>query len=232
VRNGGAKVIVGIGQEVSGKDGRFGALYGLRMDAKSQTAEEMVIQHGFPVHDYRLAVLGFVTAVQDSTVQVNLDKTQLTKLEQYNPSAFRSEDIDRRGPGPLDQGVNERWNYGLDEVLSNRPNEGPQDRPVEETHPMTPRYPTGEEVAPEDDRPTVISEGTYVWDNQGQKVGQVHIFAVETSTGRPERLTLKRGFLSQPDLMIPLEWVALYGPEGIALRVPKEKVEELIKSKM
>jgi sporulation protein YlmC with PRC-barrel domain len=224
-------VIVAIGQEVVGKDGRLGALYGLRMDDKSQTAEEMVIQHGFPVRDYRLAVLGFVTAVQDGTVHVNLDKTQLTELEQYNPSAFRSEDIDRRGPGPLDQGVNERWNYGLDEVQSNTPNDQPQDRPVEETHPMAPRYPAGEEIAPEDDRPTVISRETYVWDNQGQKIGQVHTLAVETSTGRPERLTLKRGFLSQPDLMIPLEWVARYGAEGIALRVPKEKVGELIKSK-
>lgn len=224
-------MIVAIGQEVVGKNGRLGALFGLRMDVKSQTAEEIVIESGFPVHDYRLAVLGFVTAVEDGTVQVDLDKTQLTELEQYNPGAFRSEDIDRRGAGPLDRGVNERWNYGLDDVLSNTPDEQRQDRPVEETHPMVPRYPSGEEIAPEDDRPTVISQGTYVWDNQGQKVGQVHTFAVETSTGRPERLTLKRGFLSQPDLIIPLEWVALYGPEGIALRVPKEKVEELLKSK-
>ncbi len=44
-------MIVTIGQEVLGKNGKLGALYGLRMDPKSQTAEEMVIQHGFPVHD-------------------------------------------------------------------------------------------------------------------------------------------------------------------------------------
>ncbi len=176
-------------------------------------------------------MLGFVTAVQDGTVQVNLDKQQLSELEQYNPASFHSEDIDRGGLGPLDTGQNERWNYGLDEVLSNLPNDQPRDRPVDETHPMTPRYPTGEEIAPEDDRPTVISEETFVWDNQGYKLGQVHGFAVETSTGRPVRLTLQRGFISQPDLVIPIEWAARYGPEGIALRVAKEKVEELIKGK-
>ncbi len=224
-------MIVTIGQEVIGKSGKLGTLYGLRMDPESQTAEEMVIRHGIPVHDYRLAVLGFVTSVQDDTVQVNLDRTQLGELEQYNPGAFRSEDLDRNGPGPLDNGVNERWNYGLDEALSNRPSDEPQDRPIEETHPMAAHYPTGEEIAPEEDRPFVVSEETYLWDNQGQKLGQVHRFAVETSTGRPERLTLKRGFLSQPELAIPLEWVAHYGPEGIALRVAKEKVQELIKSK-
>jgi sporulation protein YlmC with PRC-barrel domain len=223
-------VIVSIGQQVVGKNGILGMLSGLRIDSKSQTAEEMVIRHGFPMHDYRLAVLGFVTGVQDGTVEVDLDRAQLGELERYNPAAYRSLDFDRKAPGVLDQGSNERWNYGMDEVLSNSPSDKPQDRPVEETHAMPPHYPAGEEIAPEEDRPIIVSQETLVWDSQGRKVGQVQTLAVETSTGRPERLTLKRGFLSQPGLVIPLEWVQQYGPKGIALRVANEKVEELLKS--
>ncbi len=218
-------MIVKIGQEIVGRDGKLGTLVGLSIDPNSQSADQMVIRHGFPLRQEHLAVLGLVTGVRDDVVQVDMDKKQLEASEQYDANAYRS-DAPNYGLPSFDQLGSERQNYGMDQVIADEPNHTRSNSAVDETHLMPPTYPTGEQSVPEDKRLTVITQDTSVRDNAGDKVGSVQTLAVETTTGKPTRLALQRGFLSQPELVIPVDWIARLGPEGIELNVSKDQVEQ------
>ncbi len=128
---------------------------------------------------------------------------------------------------PGDLARDPRWGRDLPDA----PREDVTGTPLNDTHRMTPEYPSTEEVAPEDERLTVISAGMPVWDDDGNKVGEIHEFAVETTTGRPARIIIKRGgILSHSQVDLPLDWVERFGPKGVFLRASKEQVEGLVKN--
>ncbi len=224
-------MIVQLGEQVMGKDGKLGELHGFNIDPNTQTADQMVIKHGVLGTDERLAVLGHVVGVETGIVRVDLETKDLNNLDQYNPGAFRSRHSDFGGPSMFDLPGDAIRDPGMGQGLPSEVEEQPTNEPMNDTHSMTPEYPSTEDIAPEDVRPTVISEGAPVWDNNGEKIGEVHDFAVETTTGRPTRITLTRGgVLSQSEIELPLAWIERFGPKGIALQVSKGQVEGLGKS--
>ncbi len=223
-------MIVEIGQQVVGKEGTLGTIFGFRIDPKTQTADQMVIEHGFPVRVQRLAVLGMAVDAEPDMVRVNLDERELEALELYRAQAYHSQEVERGGPVPFNQGPDAMWNYGQPEVPGDRTSDKPPDPAVNESREIPATYPSGMPIAPQDVRPLVVFPETFVWDSQGDKLGQVHTLGVETTTGEPKKLSLKRGLFSQPGLDIPVEWIGRFGPAGIQLNITRDKVQELMKS--
>lgn len=215
-------MIVQLGEQVIGKNGKLGRIAGFGMDSKSQSAEQMVIKHGILFRSDRLAELGHVTGVETGVVHVDLTRDDLAKLEQYSPSAYHR-DVGHPAVNPP---FDERGNRPFSDLPAKwtEPGVGTMNDRLHDKHTMPPTYPENEAIVPEDQRLTVISEGTKVIDNQGIKIGEVSDLAVETATGAPTRISLKQGLGGQPEIELPLEWVERYTPEAVVLKVSKDEM--------
>lgn len=217
-------MIVQLGESVMGKDGKLGRIAGFSIDQKSQSADQMVIKHGLPFHSGHLAVLGHVTEVQEGQVHVDLSKRELEQLEQYNRNAYRAGDPGVGEFPPAHLPSNTGFEYGRNVGLPPRANIAGTETPLNDTHRMTPSYPSESDAAPEEQRLTVITEGMDVWDSAGTKIGQIRSFAVETTTGEPRQLTWRSSGGKESNL--PTDWVERYTSRGIILKVSREQIKE------
>ncbi len=213
-------MLVLLGEEVVGTDGKLGIIDGIAIDPKSQTAEQIVMKSGFPVSHNRLIVLGHTTNVEDNAVHVDLSRKEVDSLELYDSDAYHAPDPGGIDPADYNRAVPGAGKATLAETGASEP---PQEFPQFIT------VPDDDQAVPRDERLTVVADGTDVWDSDGKKIGDVHDFAVETSTGKPTRLTIKRGFFAS-DQEIPVEWVQQYSPKGVLLKVPLKQVQALKKS--
>lgn len=84
-------------------------------------------------------------------------------------------------------------------------------------------------VRQEDRQNAVVGEGAEVLAKDGEKVGSVQNVLVDTTTRRPARVVLRRGFLFTEDVELPGEWVASFDDERVTLNVDKTTVEALAK---
>ncbi len=225
-------MIVNLGEEVVGKDGKLGELKGFTIDPNSQRADQMVIRHGLLGGQERLAVLGHITGVETGTVMVDLSNQDMDTLELYDPNAYRSTSDGAPGYLPFHEPADQRYNIGLHETPGTVTPRGDSDTPRNDTHKMPPTYPAGKEIASDDKRLIVVSEGVPVLDRNGEQVGEVHEFAVETTTGEPTQMTLKRGsLLSSAQVELPPGWVEEFTVRNVVLKIEKGQVEELENNK-
>ncbi len=225
-------MIVNLGEAVIGKDGKLGELKGFTIDPNSQRADQIVIGHGLLGGQERLAVLGHITGVETGTVMMDLSNQDMEMLELYDPNAYRS--IDDGAPGylPFHEPADQRYNFGMHETPGTITPRGDSDTPRNDTHKMPPTYPAGKEIASDDKRLIVVSEGFPVVDQNGEQVGEVHEFAVETTTGEPTQMRLKRGsLLSSAQVELPPGWVEEFTVRNVVLKIEKGQVEELENNK-
>lgn len=224
-------MIISLGQDVVGTDGKLGVIDGFSIDPNSQAADQIVIKHGLLGSDRRLAVLGHVTGLDSGAVQVDLNGKDIETLELYDPDAYSGADLGAPSHLPFQQEGDQRFNFGMHQTPGTVAPSVNTDAPLNDAHRMTPPYPTGNDVAPDDKRLIVVSEGMDVLDNTGERVAQVHGLAVETSTGEPAHISVKRGgLLSSARFDLPLDWVEQFTFRNVVLNVDKGQLEDLFKS--
>jgi hypothetical protein len=75
----------------------------------------------------------------------------------------------------------------------------------------------------------VIGAGSAVKAHDGKKVGAVHRLAFELPGGRPTRLIIRRGLLVAEEVELPVALLAGAGQGELALSIPADEVEALVK---
>ena len=83
------------------------------------------------------------------------------------------------------------------------------------------------DVVPDDQRVPIIKRGTPIFDVNGEKVGEVDDFSVDTGSEMLSRVSVRRGFLLGSDKPLPPGWIADVTVKGVALRVSKDQVKQL-----
>jgi sporulation protein YlmC with PRC-barrel domain len=102
------------------------------------------------------------------------------------------------------------------------------DLPLEMTSPEvsgTPRFVVDPAPAEEPEEPD-IAAGMHVYDNAGQRVGDVESVAFDQVSGTIGRITIRRGFLFHTEVTIPASMIASVS-DRIALNVDAETVKSL-----
>jgi uncharacterized protein YrrD len=207
-----------IGAEVVGRDGKLGEVHRVIVDARSNHVTDLVVKHGFLWGNERVVPLGCVGGVEDGAVHLDLDEDGFKALNGFAPDHFHAPDPDYIGPPGMDHGE-----FLLNSMVATGGGAGLGLSGG--TKPLG--YPGGEQVTPNNMQRPAYAAGMDVLDAMGEKVGEIHDFAVDSGTGRLTRLVLRRGFLLHHDTELPLAWVENLGDDGLLLNVSKTQVEQL-----
>lgn len=211
---------IAIGADVVGKDGKLGEVQRVIVDARSNHVTDLVVKHGFLWGNERVVPLSCVAGVTDGAVRLDMDEAHFKTLNGFAPDHYHAPDPDYIGPPGFDHGE-----FLLDTAVASGSAAGLG--PASGAPPLG--YPGGEQVTPDNMARPAYAKGMDVLDALGEKVGEVHEFAVDASSGKLTRLVLRRGFLLHHDTELPLAWVENLGDEGVLLNVGKAQVEQLEK---
>ncbi|MCC6382868.1 MAG: PRC-barrel domain-containing protein [Dehalococcoidia bacterium] len=212
---------VAIGAEVRGPDGSLGEVEKIIVDPTTERLTGVVVRHGRVFRDRRVLPLDAVRHADGSALYVDLDDEQFSALEDFDPVRYRSPDPDYSGPPGFDAAHGHNFN------LENYVAMGPANIALGQA--MKPLgYPGGEVSEPQAPHWDTVSEGDDVLDADGEKVGEVAAFVLDGETGRPARLTVRRGFLFSHEADLPLAWLDAVADGKIRLNVARHTVERLL----
>ncbi len=204
-----------LGVEAIGTDGKIGEVRQFIIDPKSQRAEQMTVRPNLGKE--RVVSLLRVTRAEADKVYVDLDKHAFEGMELFNASAYRV-------PGQSETQLPNWINEGTPRDDQD-PRAGVGQVPFDLRTGPVPDRQAASEFTPLDEQEPVISKGTAVLDTNGEKVGQVDEFAVDHVTGKATHIGVQRGGLLGHKRAVPLDWVREFAPEGVMLKVGKEKVD-------
>ncbi len=208
-----------LGVEAVGQNGGLGKVKRFMIDPASQRAEEMTI--GGLSERERVVSLLRVVDVKADRITLDMDKKEFESMALFNEDAYRARDVSpdasivRPPSWPDDPGNSARFKV----------TGGVGEYPISEP-PNPPGQSEGPEVTPLDEREPTVAEGTAVLAADGETVGHVAAFAVDHVTGAPVSLTLHRGLLGLQHVDISLDWLDAFRPEGVALKVSKQEIQE------
>ena len=205
-----------IGADVMGTSGKLGEVHRVIVDARSERVTDIVVKHGFLFGRERIVPLSHVTKVEDGVIYLDLDERGFEAMDGFTDDRYRAPDPSYAGPPGFRRG-----DFLLDTTVGTGAAGG-----IGTTSP-TFGFPGGQQVTPDDLSRPAVSPGTPVLDVNGERIGEVHDFAVSPDTGAPTRLVVRRGMLFHTDTDIPVGWVSEIGDEGVMLNVPKSEVEAL-----
>ena len=204
---------VSIGAEVMGTAGRLGTVHRLVIDANVHRITGIVVRHGAIFGQERVVPMDRVSRIEGGVVYVNVDERGFAALDRFAEDRYRTPDPDFTGPPGL-----AREHYVLDSVAAEGPM-GALTPPARiDTVPVN-------RSAPADSQRPAVAAGTDVFDDTGEKVGDVAELSVHPETGTPTQLTIRRGRLFRHDTAIPVEWIANISEKGVELNVSKSRIE-------
>lgn len=207
---------IAIGADVLGKAGKLGTVHRVIVDARTNTVTDMVVKHGFAWGNERVVPRGCVSGVDAAGVHVALDENGFALLDGFTDDRYRAPDPNYIGPPGFANSE-----FMLDEVVAAGPTAGLGDPP---TAPVF-GFPGGEQISPDDMQRPVVQPGTPVLDKAGEKIGEVHEYAVNPDSGAPDRLVLRQGFIFHNDEELPVAWIGEISDKGVLLNVDRATVE-------
>lgn len=205
-----------IGADVLGKDGKLGTIHRVIVDARTNTVTDMIVKHGFAWGSERVLPRGCVTGVDASGVHVALDERDFAALNGFTDDHFRAPDPNYIGPPGF---ANSQ--FLLTEVTA----AGPTGGLGQPTSAPPFGFPGGEQISPDNMQRPVVEPGTPVLDAAGEKLGEVHEFAVNADSGAADRLVLRKGFIFHTDTPLPVGWIDEISDKGVQLNVARAAVE-------
>lgn len=212
---------VHIGADVLGTGGdKLGEVTRMIADARTDQVTDLVIRHGALLgKKERVVPITHVAGVEGGRVHLDLDAEGLEAMDGFaeelvgpNPDYVGPPDADLQGTYRGNMVFRNMWAAGATYAFMGGKPMG---------------YPGGERLSPDFIQRPAVREGTAVLAAGGDKVGEVSELSVDPATGRPARITLKRGLIFKTEMELPLEWVQDLGDDGVLLNVPKDRVEAL-----
>lgn len=207
---------ISIGADVMGTGGKLGEVHRVIVDARTDRVTDMIVKHGFLFGRERIVNLEHITKVENGVIFVDLDERGFEIMDGFTDDRFRAPDPNYSGP----PGFNNE-DFLMDTIVA----EGSAAGLGQTLPPMG--FPGGEQVSPDDLARPAVSPGTDVLDVNGDKIGEVHEFAVAQDSGSPTRLVVRSGFIFKHDAEIPVAWVKEVSDTGVMLNVSKDQVEAL-----
>ncbi len=203
-----------LGETVIGTDGKLGEIHGFFMDPKSRRAEQIIVKPA--LSEARLVNIGHVERGEDEQVYLDVDKSAFDASERFDANAYRRPGGEPTILPPASRFVGGTLNVDMQGGMTGEPGEGIPG----------PIPPAASEITPLDEQEPVVSRDLEVVDVNGEKVGKVHAFAVESVTGIPELLTLHQGALFGHEVNVPVDWIQDITAEAIMLKVGKEELRK------
>jgi len=196
-----------IGAEIVGRDGeRYGKLSHVIVDPRTNEVVEIVLgESGLTGRDV-LVPVGAVNSADHDTITIELDKSQLDKLQTFAIAHYITPEPGTAAyPGAL---------------------MAPGYAPVGaatgiETIGMTPIVEVTEQI-PEGD--VDLEPGTEVWATDG-KVGSIRDVLVDEQTNRVRGFVVEEGLFFHHDVEIGFDQVASVGADRVTLKVTKAELE-------
>jgi uncharacterized protein YrrD len=210
---------IAIGSDVLGEDGKLGTVHRVIVDARSNAVTDIVVKHGFLWGNERVVPLGHVRAADAKAVHLDLNEAGFKTMNGFAPEHYHAPDPNYIGPPGFDN-----RSFLLTEMGAGLSGAGAGT--AYSSPPMG--YPGGQETSPDLTQRPVIEPGTDVLDAAGEKVGEVQEYAVNSDSGTPERLVLRKGFIFHHDTAIPISWIGELSDKGVSLTVGREQVEALV----
>jgi sporulation protein YlmC with PRC-barrel domain len=218
---GGWKMLVPFGTKVVDIDGRaVGSLKHLVLDPQSRQVMGFVVHHGVLNRLDVVVPLSKVAAFEEE-VRLALHANEIDDLQLFHAPHFQVMPDHWEMPLGFDQ---------RDFFLVGGLGWAGGDLPLEPTSPTvsgTPRFIV--DPVPAEDQELDIAAGMHVYDNAGQRVGDVESVEFDQVSRKISRITVKRGFLFHTEVTIPASMIGTIS-DRIALNVDAESVKNLAPS--
>ena len=210
-------MIFGLGSSVIGTSGKLGDVDRIMFDPNTHRAEHLIVKHGTLLSASRVVPFHDVASVDDEGLHLGVDEEAFGNLPDFRTDLERGKDPDYTAP-PAEQAAGRSgMGFQMDAVTARGSLGYMSDKPM--------GYPGSEQTVSDDAQLPVVGRGTDVFDALGEKVGEVGDLAVESETGMPARISVRRGFIFKNDLDIPPDWLDGFTPRGVGLKVEKTEIE-------
>ncbi len=210
-------MIFGLGSPIMSQSDKLGEVERIMFDPNTHRVEYLVVRHGTLLTGTRVVPFHNVASIDDVGLHLGIDADAFGNLPAYTGELDRARDPDYIAPPAEEAAGRSGIGFQMDSVTAHGSLGFMTDKPM--------GYPGHEQTVPDDRQLPVVGRGTDVFDELGEKVGEIGHIAVESETGMPARITVRRGFIFKDDLDIPLAWLDGFTTRGIGLNIPKSELE-------
>ena len=210
-------MLFAIGSPVMSGSDKLGDVERIMFDPNTHRAEHLVVRYGTLLGGTRVVPFHDVTSVDDAGVHVSIDEDAFGQLPADTGELDRARDPDYIAPPAEQTAGRSGTGFQMDSVTARGSLGFMTDKPM--------GYPGHEQTIPDDRQLPAVGHGTDVFDGLGEKIGDLGDIAVESDTGMPARITVRRGLIFKNDLDIPVAWLDGFTTRGIGLNVPKSELE-------
>jgi uncharacterized protein YrrD len=205
------------GSNVMGTDGKLGQLTSVTYDTHTHTVDDLVVRHGVLLAKQHVLPMRHLVRVEGDSIYTDLDLKAFEALDVFSDYPNRLRESDPRDNPDLSPTASQAASLGMGTYVA----DPMPDTRQPQTDQGTP------DVVPYDQRVPIIKRGTPIFDVNGEKVGEVDDFSVDTGSEMLSRVSVRRGFLLGSDTPLPPGWIADVTVKGVALRVSKDQVKQL-----
>jgi len=165
-----------------------------------------VVEHGLINRESRMVPMASIASANESEVRLGLSRDEFEQLPEFVQTDFTSPPAGYSLPVSYPGG-------GLLWPLSYPGATGAEQAVVDQA----------EEMWQQNLENAVIDTDSDVLSRDGEKIGEVEQFEIDSVTGKPSRLVIRKGFLFTESLEVPMSAIASIDDGAVVLNVSKDE---------
>ena len=221
-----------LGDHVLSQDGHnLGKVKHLLLDSATEQVKKIVVEKGFFLPDDIEVPLDAFQSVDAGEIHLNLSAEQFKTLPRFDENLYAPLPPDRISYFPEYPTGGVLWPAGYAAAPFTAASYSlmtagfPMAAPIMTDDAMPVKSPEVQAYRHHEDvTNAVISEGDMVLSQDGMKVGEVHSIVVDTETGRPTVLVVRKGFLFIEDTTLLADSIASVEDGVITLRLDRQQL--------
>ena len=211
-------MLVPFGTHVRDRDGKSVATVSrLVLHPESRQVVALVVQQGIVDRREIVAPLNVVAKLENDEVRLTLAASELAGRDLFDAPDLRPMPDHWPMPAGFDQRsfflVPDAWTAAV--------------LPFQLTSPAASGTPAWIPDAPERRREPAIAPSTAVYDNAGQRIGEVEAVDLDPASRRVTRIVVRRGRLFRTETTVPAGVIASVTDARITLRTPADELKKL-----
>jgi sporulation protein YlmC with PRC-barrel domain len=190
----------------------------LVLDPATTELRTAVVEHGMLSRESRMIPIASVTSANEKEIRVDFTKGQFEELPEFVQTDYTSPPpgyalpVSYPGGGLL-------WPLGYPTPTVEEPAVGSQEA-----------YQREEELRQRNLENAVIDTDSEVLSRDGEKIGEVEQFEIDSVTGKPARLVIRKGFLLSKSLEVPMSAIASVDDGAVVLNLSKDEALKIATS--
>jgi|SRR5215203_3190518 sporulation protein YlmC with PRC-barrel domain len=200
----GAKVITNDGEDV-------GRVKHLVLDPSTTELRTAVVEHGLLNKESRMVPIASIASATEEELRLDLTKDEYEQLPEFFHTDYTAPPpgytlpVGYPGGGLL-------WPLGYPASAVDEP------APIESE-----AYQRTEQLREQNLDNAVIDKDSDVMSRDGEKIGEVEQFEIDSVTGKPSRLVVRKGFLLTESFDVPLSAIASVDDGAVVLNLSKDE---------